>query len=317
MLKEETNIGGTDKGHWKTDGKGTIIECDAKESLLSEIVIPYKVGNEKITAIGNEVFNNWSVKKVIIPNNIQIIGSGAFANCTNLTEITMSSVTSIEYSAFYNCQNLTKVVLPDTLNKICLDAFVGTGVNELYIPANVTYIDPEFPNMSHETLKDYQLDLNINVSNNNKVYSSEDGILFNKNKTVLIHYPMSRTGTYTIPDGVTTIKEFAFLWSHLTEISIPKSMRTIEIGAFCATGLTKINIEEGLENIGERAFLFSGGLAHVDLYLPNSITTIGNNAFLFQYYDKTGNIYFAPGNNPIPAGAPWGADGATVTKLEK
>lgn len=133
---------GTDKGHWKTDGKGTIIECDAQESLLSEIVIPFKIGNERIIAIGREAFKEWPVKKVIIPSGIQTIGEGAFARCTNLTEVVMSTgLQTIEADAFYGCQNLSQVTLPNSLKRIDLLAFKDTGLNELYIPENVSYIE--------------------------------------------------------------------------------------------------------------------------------------------------------------------------------
>lgn len=157
----------------------------------------------------------------------------------------------------------------------------------------------------------------LNVSNNNKVYSSEDGILFSKDKTELIFFPRSIKGSYSVPESVTTIKRCAFMASELTEINIPKNVRTIEDYAFFVTALTKINIEEGLENIGTYAFALCNGLIGGDLYLPNSVTSIGEGTFVLWGGYSLANIYFQPGNNPIPEGAPWGSEEATVTKLEE
>lgn len=166
-------------------------------------------------------------------------------------------------------------------------------------------------------LVDRKPDFSLNVSNNNKVYSSEDGIVFSKDKTELIFFPRSRKGSYSVPDSVTTIKRCAFMASELTEINIPKNVRTIEDFAFYVTALTKINIEEGLESIGTCAFAVCNGLIDGTLYLPNSVKSIGENAFLMWGGFSLANIYFQPGNNPIPAGSPWGSEEANVEKLKE
>jgi hypothetical protein len=52
--------------------------------------------------------------------------------------------------------------------------------------------------------------MSIDVAEDNPAYSSEDGVLFNKDKTVLIQYPRGKKGAYTIPDSVTEICGGAF-----------------------------------------------------------------------------------------------------------
>jgi hypothetical protein len=51
----------------------------------------------------------------------------------------------------------------------------------------------------------------INISPNHPHYSSVDGVLFNKNRTVLILYPKKKQGTsYTVPNSVTEIQSLSF-----------------------------------------------------------------------------------------------------------
>ena len=143
----------------------------------------------------------------------------------------------------------------------------------------------------------------INVDNGNKTYASEDGVLFNKDKTRLICFPRGKTAdTYVVPNGVTTIGVYAFCdCNSLASINIPNSVTTIEHGAFrdCRSltsinlpssittigsdvfynckSLPSITIPEGITKIREGTFWNCFGLTSITI--PNGVTTIGNDAF--------------------------------------
>ena len=73
----------------------------------------------------------------------------------------------------------------------------------------------------------------INMSPENKYYTSSDGVLFNKNKTELICCPMGKTGDYIIPNTVKIIKSPGFnCCKKLTSITIPNSVDQINDDAF-------------------------------------------------------------------------------------
>ena len=96
----------------------------------------------------------------------------------------------------------------------------------------------------------------IEVDKNNAYYSSKDGVLFNKDQTVLIQYCCGAEGDYSIPDGVVEIGECAFGWSTLlTGVNIPDSVKKIDFAAFggCAA-LTSIRIPANVDYIGNAAF---------------------------------------------------------------
>ena len=77
-------------------------------------------------------------------------------------------------------------------------------------------------------------------------------MLFNKSQTTLIQFPGGRTGNYTIPNGVTSIGDWAFFsCSGLTNVTIPDSVNNIGVGAFYeCSGLTNVTIGNSVISIG-------------------------------------------------------------------
>ena len=180
------------------------------------------------------------------------IEDGAFEDCTGLTSVTLgNSVTSIGDVAFYDCSGLTSITIPDSVTSIGYYAFEGcTGLKS------------------------------INVASDNDCFSSNNGVLFNKEKTELIKYPEGKSETsYTIPNSVTSIEDRAFAGCRsLTSITIPDSVTSIGYGTFDGcSGLTSITIPDSVTSIGESAFSFCYSLTSVTL--GNSVTSIGESAF--------------------------------------
>jgi|GEM_PF-198985 len=229
-----------------------------------------------VTSIDDWAFEDCAyLMNIIIPDGVISVGYGAFENCTNLTSIKIpNSVTSIESSAFTNtallknqtttikyvdkwvvecdddvrsvtikngtvgvanmaffgCENLASITVPDSVTSI--------GGNAFYKCSSLTAIDVE-------------------VGNNN--YTFVNGVLFNKDKTELICYPAGKTDkSYTIPNSVTSIGDFAFSYcTSLTSITIPNSVTDIGSYAFQdCTSLTSITIPSSVTSIGDYALGF-------------------------------------------------------------
>jgi len=117
------------------------------------------------------------------------------------------------------------------------------------------------------------------VDSQNPAYSSVDGVLFNKNRTVLIQYPIGKQEkSYTIPSSVTTIGDRAFAVTSLTSVTIPSSVTSIGDRAFFkCTSLTNITIPSGVTSIGEGAFNWCTSLTSITI--SSSVISIGAMAF--------------------------------------
>ena len=170
----------------------------------------------------------------------------------------------------------TDIIIPGThlgkpVKAIGVGAFVdNTNITSVKIPDSVTSIGLlAFGKCTALT--------GIWASEGNANYSSDDtGVLFNKNKTELIQAPGGISGSYTIPDSVTSIGAFAFTRCiGLTSVRIGSSVETIGDGAFSdCTGLTgELIIPDGVARIENSAFYRCFGLTSVTI--PASVTSIG------------------------------------------
>ena len=113
----------------------------------------------------------------------------------------------------------------------------------------------------------------------NPLYSSLDGVLFDKNQTKLILFPRGRTGSYIVPDTVTAIDGGTFSDSgNLTSVTMGTNLASIGSGAFSGcSSLTSVTFSQSVTNIGANAFYRCICLARVDI--PDGVVTIGDNAF--------------------------------------
>ena len=229
-----------------------------------------------VTTIGDYAFDNCTgLTSIIIPESVITIEEGAFYYCTGLTEVTIGeSVTTIGAGAFSGCTGLTSVTIPESVTTIGFAAFENcTGLTSITIPEGVTSIGSgAFYNCTGLQ--------SIVVAEGNASYSSSEGVLFNKDKTVLIQYPGGKSGAYAIPSGVTAIGAGTFSGcTGLTSVTIPNSVTIIGESAFSScSGLTSITIPNSVTTIGRQAFSGCDGLTEVTI--GESITSIGDLAFL-------------------------------------
>jgi hypothetical protein len=186
-----------------------------------------------------------------VPEGVERIINQAFSVCVNLTKIKLpESLIEIDALAFTGCKNLDEIILPQNLQTIDVWAFNECiNIKSVYIPASVYDIHGgAFSACS--SLESYYLD------NANTTYTSIDGVLFTKDKSVLISYPGGRNGDYEIRTGTTEIGEFAFYnCEYLTSITIPDTVSAINEYAFSeCNNLININIPDSITYIGEYAF---------------------------------------------------------------
>ena len=172
----------------------------------------------------------------------------------------------------------TKIIIPETINNYPVYAIVAKTFEEsnlvyLKLPASLGVIGSNSFNECDTLTR-------IDVDDKNEFFCSVDGVVYNKDKTILKVFPAGRGGNFTIPNGVTEIANFAFYRCYqLENVNMHNSVTTIGDRAFSfCWNLKTVRFSDNLKTIGSLAFSHCNNLT--ELRLPKSITSIGTDAFL-------------------------------------
>ena len=177
------------KNHFFTSIDGILYSLD-KKSLVSvphgikgEFIIP-----DHVVTIEQCAFADCEhLSSVVIPNSVKTIGVEAFYLCKKLSNVSIGkSVKSIDMEAFRECVGLKSITLPESVTGIGQLAFAGcTGLTSVDIPKSVTYIgENSFAGCRNLTA--------ISVNDNNSVYASIGGVVYDKYKTTVIRMPQKK-----------------------------------------------------------------------------------------------------------------------------
>lgn len=283
------------------------IEDSVFDGCTALTSIAVDTSNPSFASIGGVLFDKDATKLIrypsgitaasyTIPSKVTEIGSHALIDSVNLSSVTIGgSVSRIDSFAFKDCTKLGSISIPDSVEYIGYSAFDGcSAMTAITIGTGLSSIYESFPDSGDL--------VSVEVDEGNMFFSSEDGILFNKERTELVLYPSSKTeDSFTVPDTVTTIGSYAFRGSsflsevdlgHVTTVEsnafrdcskllrlvIPDSMVSIGSWAFdnCSS-LVDIEFGNGLERIGSYAFDDCDSLVSVEL--PDTVLSIGDSAF--------------------------------------
>lgn len=229
---------------------------------------------------------NYEIKDYIVIPEVKTIEKNAFSHCSTLQNVDLrnnncGNVEEIKKSAFYSCMNLHTLDLGQKMKRIDGYAFsaydnpivYGNTVitqnimlEDLTIPDDLTDIDDQafyhcdianvhIPSSAVSIHERFYCDTKTNsfdVDPDNTVYASENGILYNKEMTVLIKCPhASAITSFTVPDSVETIKAFSFNGVKLQTITIPATTINLEDDIFFNTELKEI---KGYENSAAQTY---------------------------------------------------------------
>ena len=258
--------------------------------------------NEGIERIDEDAFYTSLNCDLVLPKSLKYLGRHAF----HINELKKFIVTQ-DWANEPNISNnpfdasvIDTVVFEKGVTKYCSsfnDGFEKCKIGELVIEGN-TVFESGFSDTAVVKKVVYGKDVtqvdaylfsvptvtSIEVDENNALLTSVDGVLFDKEKKVLIGYPNGiENETYTIPDGTLAVNDYAFaLNSKLKTVNFNDDLLAIGDYAFFKTNLDKVDFGDKLEFIGERAFSDCERLYSVEL--PKNIEEIGDYAFGYHHY---------------------------------
>ena len=207
---------------------GVAVVTDYGNVKGAALIIPDKLGGYPVTAIADNTFDDSGadIRAIWLPDGVKSIGANAFRNCVHLKTVRLpESLETIGDGAFAG-HRLLSIDIPNKVKTIGESAFAQTGLTEVFLPAGVESLGPGVFYGCLELS-------GISVDEKNRYFSSEDGVLYNKDKTELIYYPAAREEeSFAVPEGVKTIGAGAFGGPALKEIALPPSVEEITEDAF-------------------------------------------------------------------------------------
>lgn len=266
-----------------------------------------------VTEIADEMFMYCSnLKKVTIGNGVTKIGEMAFSGCYNLAEISIpDSVEYISDYAFNGCNKLRyneqggNLYLGNETNPYLVlikAAYTGNTVYKINAGTKIIYgsgfVDCE--NVKSIIIHDGVVQINgnslacqslesITVGEGNLNYASQNGVLYNKEKTEFICMPYAISGDIVIPDGITKIGSLPY-GNKITSISLPESLTEISSQTFYySEALKSITVAAGnanyvsqngiLYNKEKTEFICIPKMLEGDVVIPEGITELEWEAF--------------------------------------
>jgi hypothetical protein len=216
---------------------------------------------------------NSHVEEVYFPDTVIEIEDESFCECKNLRIISLGNgIKKFSTNSFWNCKNLERIILPNSLVK-----FTGYNLRDTKI-ANIKF------GKNIKTIVGLGYDerlQSVEVSKDNKYFSSTKGVLYNKEKTKIVYYPRCKKNkTYKTPNTITEIGSSALSYNKfLKSITLSKNLKQIGSWAFCDSKKILKILFKGKKTIRIEKSAFSGCEKLNEINIPFGIRTIGKNAF--------------------------------------
>ncbi|MBO4540702.1 MAG: leucine-rich repeat protein [Bacilli bacterium] len=246
------------------------------------LIIPGHWNGYAVTSIREGAFwNNSVMEEVTIPNTFNKIPTEAFSGAGELKKANLpNTITKIEGGAFRGCWKLSRLDLPEHVTSLGIEAFAGSGIQELYLPATCT-------SLVWESFQDMNSLESIEVEEGNPYFSSFDRALYVRNQSEMIFCPAKVEGLLTLPKNLKTI--------HRDLLGL----------AYSVTGF---QVEEGSEylsafdtllyNKEQTELLYCPGQCKSNIMIPKTAKTVDFSLFyncvnLTEVSVEEGNPYFA------------------------
>ena len=189
-----------------------------------------------------------------------------------------TEIMNINFAEINSIERVEKTIgvtykVPEGITDVTSDTITNSNdIETLILPSTAIWNDIKWKwiEESHKNVSNYDFPKlkKIIVSEQNPLLSSDDGVLFDKNRETLLFYPSDKQEkSYIVPNGVTTIKEYAFQNKNLEEIILPHSLKILEPCALEYTNIKQLQIPDNV-------ILPDDSDRQSGLVLPNSVISV-------------------------------------------
>ena len=289
------------KGLYSKDGKRFLQYIRSKELEWGQPdSFTFKSGVEVIC---DKAFEDSSFfNKFDIPQTVVAIGDYAFMRLHLPFHSVITFPKGLKYVGrkvfghFY--ERILSLVFEEGLKEVNLgDLLDFAAATTIYLPSTLEKIGEEGFGETNATI-------HINLADENKHFSMENGVLYDYSKTTLVRCPITKRGKLRIPERTKTIGAYAFRlcgWENAIDaesepklsVVLPQSLTKIEVGAFRHTWIDSLYIPKNISEIEEGAFENANHLI-IEVSPNNQFFEIRNNLLIDKREMK---VLFGMSNN--------------------
>ncbi len=239
------------------------------------ITIPDYIDGKVVSSIGEFAFKGETrLREVKLPKYLKRIRMGAFSGCSNLVTMEIpDTVTEIGANAFYDNVRLSTLIFGEDSQLISIGDFAFSGCAKMRtftVPSKVTALN------ATAFLRNTAM-MAFDVQKGNTAFSAKEGVLFNYTGSALVCYPAGLSGTYTVPENVRTVGDYAFACTRLSGVELSR-VQTLGKYAFVAGSLESIVIPDSVTSMGGSVFAYNGYLRSAEI--GAGLTSVSEEAFM-------------------------------------
>lgn len=225
------NVTDTLKNTVELTYEGRITRSDDTFAYDGELQIPsmVKYRNEvyRVASIGPKAFAGCDdITGIVIPSGVVEIKDFAFDGCSSLNKIIFpANSVKMGEGVFFRCAAIRNITLGSDWSVVDFKVFAWSdSLSTVYVPARVKTI---------KNLKSLESLSSIEVDRNNSNFTSVDGVLYNKDVTVMYGCPRNLEGGITVPEGVESILAGAIYdCKKVVSVDLPSSLCSISYREF-------------------------------------------------------------------------------------
>lgn len=295
------NIGGIYYNLDDETHQGTVMGCNVNGSITLPATVNYQNETYQITDIAPYAFlDKRGVTQVTIQQgSLTTIGNQAFSN-SGIVAITLpESLTTIGSSVFYGADKLNSIVIPDGVTAIGDRAFTGcNSLEQIKLPAGITTIS-EFMFSGCNSLKSLDIPEGVTTINAYAITNCAGLTSVNLPSTLQRLEQASISGNpgitaITLPQSLRFIGENTLAFLGISSITIPEGVTTIEDYAFAQNNhLRSASIPGTVTSLGS-LFTDCPGLARV-YYRGTTISAPGVEAFAPELWESSMHLIVSKG----------------------
>ena len=192
---------------------------------------------QSLTTLEGEILSHCTrLEEVVLPDNIRYLSNALFNGCTRLSKVKLpDNLENLGLYTFYNCTSLKEINIPESVISLGYNTFGSSGISKIYIPDSISEIPQEFC-ISCYSLEEVRLPPGL------KTVRASGFHQCTALSSIITGDGTVHTGTFSVPESITTLENNAFYGLRFKKIHIPATLTDMEANALMGRTVEEFSV---------------------------------------------------------------------------